>query len=91
MQEEHNKQLDELRQAGHQTLTVVVEEYKDLLKSTVLHQQEDWNRQLSERLKEESERFTDILQEQVYIYRQSYLSALVVFNLLNELGKRDQM
>ena len=65
MQEEHNKQLDELRQAGHQTLTVIVEEYKDLLKSTVLQQQEEWNRQLVERLREESQRFTDLLQEQV--------------------------
>ena len=65
IQEEHNKQLDELRQAGHQTLTVIVEEYKDLLKSTVLQQQEEWNRQLVERLKEESQRFTDLLQEQV--------------------------
>lgn len=64
LQEEHKKQLDELRQAGHQSLTVVVEEYKELLKSTIVQQQQEWNQQVVEKMREESQRFTQLLEEQ---------------------------
>ena len=43
----------------------MVEEYKELLKTTVLQLQEEGNRQLTERLREESERFTALLEDQV--------------------------
>ncbi|XP_045174757.2 coiled-coil domain-containing protein 91-like [Mercenaria mercenaria] len=64
LQSKHEKQLEELRQAGHETLSIVVEEYKCLLNSTIQQQQEVNEQRLSQRLKEETERLREILKSQ---------------------------
>lgn len=60
----HDKRLEELRQAGHDALSLVVEEYKALLSSTVLQQQEMCEDRFAQRLKLEMEKHTDLLRIQ---------------------------
>lgn len=65
-QTKQEKQLEELRQAGHETLSVIVEEYKCLLNASLQQQQEVNEQRLSDRLKEETERLREILKLQVW-------------------------
>ncbi|KAL4224700.1 Golgi to lysosome transport [Mactra antiquata] len=64
LQETHKKQLEELRQAGHETLTIVVDEYKSLLMTSLQQQQLANENVLCERLKLQSETFSEQLKKQ---------------------------
>ena len=79
LQKDHEKQLEDLQQAGHQTLTVVVNEYKALLSTTIAQQQETLETRFVERLKEEAEKFQQVLRQQVIILILAILIELPVF------------
>ncbi|KXJ23700.1 Coiled-coil domain-containing protein 91 [Exaiptasia diaphana] len=65
LQEEHTKQIKEIRQAGHDALGIIVEEYKELCKQAVLEQQEKSQAELHLFLENERQKFKEtVLQQQ---------------------------
>ncbi|XP_052825138.1 uncharacterized protein LOC106882475 isoform X3 [Octopus bimaculoides] len=64
LQAKHASDLEAIRQAGHDALAVVVEEYKSLCRTAVLQQQEVAESHLKEKLKSEADQYTQMLQEQ---------------------------
>ncbi|KAJ8024221.1 Coiled-coil domain-containing protein 91 [Holothuria leucospilota] len=68
MDSRHQKQLEEIREAGHQTLAIMVEEYKELCRKTVIEQQERSEKQLEDALRKETERCEELLQKQQDVF-----------------------
>ncbi|XP_001184407.2 coiled-coil domain-containing protein 91 [Strongylocentrotus purpuratus] len=64
VQARHERELEEMRQAGHQALAVIVEEYKELCKCAVAEQQELSEKQLQMAVSKEMEKCQELLQEQ---------------------------
>ncbi|XP_041366285.1 coiled-coil domain-containing protein 91-like [Gigantopelta aegis] len=64
LQTKHTRDLDEIRKAGHDALTVVVEEYKELSRTAVLEQQQASLLHLQERLQNQYDVFQQTLQSQ---------------------------
>lgn len=67
IQSGHREQLDGLRRAGHEALTVVVEEYRASLAATVQAQLESCQRSLARSVREETEHLRGLLVEQVLV------------------------
>ncbi|XP_050409554.1 coiled-coil domain-containing protein 91 [Patella vulgata] len=57
----HSSELENIRSAGHDTLAVVVEQYKETTKTAILEQQETSSRYLQEKLKEFTEYFHQMM------------------------------
>lgn len=68
MEARHQKQLEEIREAGHQTLAIMVEEYKELCRKAVLEQQVISERQLKEAVQKESERCEGLMKKQEDVF-----------------------
>lgn len=64
LQAKHASDLEAIRQAGHDALAVVVEEYKTLCQTAMLQQQEVAESHLKEKLKNEADQYAQMLQEQ---------------------------
>lgn len=64
LQAKHASDLEAIRQAGHDALAVVVEEYKTLCQTAMLQQQEVAESHLKEKLKTEADQYAQMLQEQ---------------------------
>ncbi|XP_071831414.1 uncharacterized protein [Apostichopus japonicus] len=64
----HQKQLEEIRGAGHQTLAIMVEEYKELCRKAVLEQQAVGERKLEETVKKETERCQVLMKKQEEVF-----------------------
>ncbi|GAB1599905.1 adenylate cyclase, terminal-differentiation specific-like [Argonauta hians] len=64
LQAKHASDLEAIRQAGHDALAVVVEEYKSLCRTAVLPQQEMTESHLKDKLKSEADQYSQMLQEQ---------------------------
>lgn len=64
IQEQHQEQIKEIRQAGHDALAVIIEEYKELSRKTVLEQQEINKVQMEEVLEDQQKKFQKFLQDQ---------------------------
>ena len=65
MQKCHLVELEEVRKAGHDALAQIVEEYKELVKMSVLRQQEASEKKLKETLEAEAVRCEELMQKQV--------------------------
>lgn len=64
LQDQHKKEIEEIRKAGHDALTVIVEEYKELSRKAVLEQQEKNKIQMESILEDQRKKFQEFLQEQ---------------------------
>ncbi|KAL9982874.1 hypothetical protein ACROYT_G004984 [Oculina patagonica] len=64
LQEQHEDQIKEIRKAGHDTLAVIVEEYKELSRKAVLEQQQENKIQMEKLLDDQTKKFQEFLQEQ---------------------------
>lgn len=64
LQEQHENQVKEIRKAGHDTLAVIVEEYKELSRKAVLEQQECNKNEMEKLLEDQRKKFQDFLQVQ---------------------------
>ncbi|XP_064634803.1 coiled-coil domain-containing protein 91-like [Lineus longissimus] len=64
LQGKHDKDLEEIRLAGHEALVVIVEEYKALCRVAVLEQKDVMEKYLHDCLKAERERFEETLESQ---------------------------
>ncbi|XP_067654608.1 coiled-coil domain-containing protein 91-like [Haliotis asinina] len=65
IQERHRLELDEVKKAGHDALSVVVEQYKESSRAAVLEQQEASFQHLQEALKHQAECYQQIIQTQI--------------------------
>ena len=64
MEARHKTELEQIRQAGHDTLTVIVEEYKQQSQLAVAQERERGESLLQEAMSRESETCQQKLQEQ---------------------------
>lgn len=64
LQDQHKKEIEEIRKAGHHALAVIVEEYKELSRKAVLEQQEKNKIQMESILEDQRKKFQEFLQEQ---------------------------
>lgn len=64
LQDQHKKEIEEIRKAGHDALAVIVEEYKELSRKAVLEQQEKNKIQMESILEDQRKKFQEFLQEQ---------------------------
>lgn len=67
LQDQHKKEIEEIRKAGHHALAVIVEEYKELSRKAVLEQQEKNKIQMESILEDQRKKFQEFLQEQEQI------------------------
>ncbi|BFZ15796.1 hypothetical protein BsWGS_18835 [Bradybaena similaris] len=66
----HTEELEEVRKAGHDALTVVVEQYKEQSRAVVLEQKEVAQRHLLDTLEAQMKAFRDMLQLQQELHEQ---------------------
>ncbi|KAK1167298.1 coiled-coil domain-containing protein 91-like [Acipenser oxyrinchus oxyrinchus] len=64
LQEKHKTELDEMRKAGHGALSIIVEEFKALMKSAVLQQQETSEKHLEAAVQKQAHKCEDLLNAQ---------------------------
>ncbi|XP_066580204.1 coiled-coil domain-containing protein 91 isoform X2 [Amia ocellicauda] len=64
LQEKHKTGLEEMRKAGHEALTIIVEEFKALTKSAVLQQQETSEKCLEAAIEKQSQKCEQLLNAQ---------------------------
>ncbi|XP_043944128.1 coiled-coil domain-containing protein 91 [Protopterus annectens] len=61
LQEKHMQELEEMRKAGHEALSIIVEEFKALTKSAVLQQQEASEKHLVAAVARQSQKCEELL------------------------------
>lgn len=64
MESKHQKEIEELREAGHSTLSVIVEEYKTQSQLGIAQERERGEKLLQEAVARESEKSQQNMQEQ---------------------------
>ncbi|XP_058842459.1 coiled-coil domain-containing protein 91-like isoform X2 [Acipenser ruthenus] len=64
LQEKHKTELDEMRKAGHGALSIIVEEFKALMKSAVLQQQQTSEKHLEAAVQKQAHKCEDLLNAQ---------------------------
>ncbi|KAG7454442.1 hypothetical protein MATL_G00259670 [Megalops atlanticus] len=64
LQEKHNRGLEDMRKAGHESLTIIVEEFKALTKSAVLQQQEVGEKRLEAAMEKQRQKCEELLEAQ---------------------------
>ncbi|XP_041113063.1 coiled-coil domain-containing protein 91-like [Polyodon spathula] len=64
LQEKHKTELDEIRKAGHEALSIIVEEFKALMKSAVHQQQETSEKHLEAAIQKQAHKCEDLLNAQ---------------------------
>ncbi|NXA50931.1 CCD91 protein, partial [Nothocercus julius] len=97
LQEKHKLELEDMRKAGHEALSIIVEEFKALLQSTVQQQEaaiekqyiltiEKHSRRCEELLNAQHQRLLDILEEEKEV-----LSEKIEQALLQQLQKHKEI
>ncbi|XP_044534202.1 coiled-coil domain-containing protein 91 isoform X2 [Gracilinanus agilis] len=64
LQEKHKNQLEDMRKAGHETLTIITEEYKALLQTTVQQQAESIEKQYISAIEKQAHKCEELLNAQ---------------------------
>ncbi|NWZ93471.1 CCD91 protein, partial [Nesospiza acunhae] len=64
LQEKHKQELEDMRKAGHEALTIIVEEFKALLQSTVQQQEEAIEKQYILTIEKHSHKCQELLDAQ---------------------------
>ncbi|XP_078272837.1 coiled-coil domain-containing protein 91-like isoform X2 [Rhinoraja longicauda] len=64
LQEKHKQELEDLRKAGHDALSIIIEEFKALTKSAVLQQQETSRTCLQSAIEKQMEKCEELLNAQ---------------------------
>ena len=65
VQSKHTGQLDELREAGHSSLGIIVEEYKSSMACCVQQQLEVCQTKFTQTMQQEAEKLRNLLAKQV--------------------------
>ncbi|XP_068950994.1 coiled-coil domain-containing protein 91 isoform X1 [Petaurus breviceps papuanus] len=63
-QEKHKHQLEDMRKAGHETLSIITEEYKALLQTTVKQQEESIEKQYISAIQKQARKCEELLNAQ---------------------------
>ncbi|NXX74779.1 CCD91 protein, partial [Urocolius indicus] len=88
LQEKHKQELEDMRKAGHEALSIIVEEFKALLQSTVQQQEaaiekqymlaiEKHSHKCEELLNAQHERLLDILEAEKAVFSEKIEEALI--------------
>ncbi|NXX49770.1 CCD91 protein, partial [Tricholaema leucomelas] len=88
LQEKHKQELEDMREAGHEALSIIVEEFKALLQSTVEHQEaalakqyllaiEKHSQKCEELLSAQHQRLLDILEAEKEVLSEKIEEALL--------------
>lgn len=64
LQEKHKQELEDMRKAGHEALSIIVDEYKALLQSSVKQQVEAIEKQYVSAIEKQAQRCEELLQAQ---------------------------
>ncbi|NXU70060.1 CCD91 protein, partial [Oreotrochilus melanogaster] len=64
LQEKHKQELEDMRKAGHEALSIIVEEFKELLQSTVEHQEAAIEKQYIQAIEKHSHKCEELLNAQ---------------------------
>ncbi|XP_030325232.1 coiled-coil domain-containing protein 91 [Calypte anna] len=64
LQEKHKQELEDMRKAGHEALSIIVEEFKALLQSTVEHQEAAIEKQYIQAIEKHSHKCEELLNAQ---------------------------
>ncbi|XP_020835310.1 coiled-coil domain-containing protein 91 isoform X4 [Phascolarctos cinereus] len=64
LQEKHKQQLEDMRKAGHETLSIITEEYKALLQTTVKQQEESIEKQYISAIEKQARKCEELLNAQ---------------------------
>ncbi|NWR62472.1 CCD91 protein, partial [Bucorvus abyssinicus] len=64
LQEKHKQELEDMRKAGHEALSIIVEEFKALLQSTVQHQEAAIGKQYIRAIEKHSHKCEELLNAQ---------------------------
>uniref|UniRef100_UPI00398F5768 coiled-coil domain-containing protein 91-like n=1 Tax=Pristiophorus japonicus TaxID=55135 RepID=UPI00398F5768 len=64
LQEKHKQELEDLRKAGHDALSIIIEEFKALTKSAVLQQQETSRKHLQSTIEKQMQKCEELLNAQ---------------------------
>ncbi|GCB78475.1 hypothetical protein scyTo_0018609, partial [Scyliorhinus torazame] len=67
LQEKHKLELEDLRKAGHDALSIIIEEFKALTKSAVQQQQEASKKQLQSAIENQMQKCEELLNTQDYV------------------------
>uniref|UniRef100_A0A8C3GKE7 Coiled-coil domain containing 91 n=1 Tax=Cairina moschata TaxID=8855 RepID=A0A8C3GKE7_CAIMO len=67
IQEKHKQELEDMRQAGHEALSIIVEEFKVLLQSTVQQQEAAIEKQYILAIEKQSHKCEELLNAQVWV------------------------
>uniref|UniRef100_A0A8D2QKT1 Coiled-coil domain containing 91 n=1 Tax=Zosterops lateralis melanops TaxID=1220523 RepID=A0A8D2QKT1_ZOSLA len=67
LQEKHKQELEDMRKAGHEALTIIVEEFKALLQSTVQQQEAAIEKQYILAIEKHSHKCEELLDAQVWM------------------------
>ncbi|XP_038598297.1 coiled-coil domain-containing protein 91 isoform X3 [Tachyglossus aculeatus] len=65
LQDKHKHELEDMRKAGHEALSIIVEEYKALLQSTVRQQEEAIEKQYVATIEKQVHKCEDLLNTQI--------------------------
>uniref|UniRef100_A0A8C3C6X2 Coiled-coil domain containing 91 n=1 Tax=Cairina moschata TaxID=8855 RepID=A0A8C3C6X2_CAIMO len=68
IQEKHKQELEDMRQAGHEALSIIVEEFKVLLQSTVQQQEAAIEKQYILAIEKQSHKCEELLNAQVWVW-----------------------
>uniref|UniRef100_A0A7N4PZR5 Coiled-coil domain containing 91 n=1 Tax=Sarcophilus harrisii TaxID=9305 RepID=A0A7N4PZR5_SARHA len=64
LQEQHKHQLEDMKKAGHETLSIITEEYKALLQTTIKQQEESIEKQYVSAIEKQARKCEELLNAQ---------------------------
>uniref|UniRef100_A0A8C5UB18 Coiled-coil domain containing 91 n=1 Tax=Malurus cyaneus samueli TaxID=2593467 RepID=A0A8C5UB18_9PASS len=88
LQEKHKQELEDMRKAGHEALTIIVEEFKALLQSTVQQQEAAIEKQYILAIEKHSHKCEELLDAQVWMCTCKIFHAFLSVSTLSSLKKK---